>query len=116
MQRPDLDDSVCIRSWESLIGWVNLVGFLPLFRNKIEGFSAEECICPFDWLSDDAAWDPWEWRQVIARSGRVGLQGWLHLSHQLLAPPVKDKPVAVHTALPAVRFPMACSWSIRRAD
>ena len=46
-------------------------GFLPLFRNGIDGFSAEERTCPTDWWSGDAARDPWEWRQTIARSGRV---------------------------------------------
>ena len=71
MRGPDRDDPACIRSWEALVDWIDQVGFLPLFRNEIEGFSAEERTCPFDWWSGDAARDPWEWRQVIARSGRV---------------------------------------------
>lgn len=71
MRGPDRDDPACIRSWETLVDWIDQVGFLPLFRNEIEGFSAEERTCPFDWWCGDAARDPWEWRQVIARSGRV---------------------------------------------
>ena len=71
MRGPDRDDPACIRSWDALVDWIDQVGFLPLFRNEIEGFSAEERTCPFDWWSGDAARDPWEWRQVIARSGRV---------------------------------------------
>ena len=46
-------------------------GFLPLFRNGINGFSAEERTCPQDWWSGDVNRDPWEWRQMIARSGLV---------------------------------------------
>ena len=65
MRGPDRDNPACIRSWETLVDWIDLVGFLPLFRNGIEGFSAEEHTCP------DVDRDPWEWRQIIARSGRV---------------------------------------------
>ena len=71
MRGPDRDNPACIRSWETLVDWIDLVGFLPLFRNGIEGFSAEEHTCPFDWWCGDADRDPWEWRQIIARSGRV---------------------------------------------
>ena len=55
MRGPDRDDPACIRSWEALVDWIDQVGFLPLFRNEIEGFSAEERTCPFDWWSGDAA-------------------------------------------------------------
>ena len=71
MRGPDRDNPACIRSWETLVDWIDLVGFLPLFRNGIEGFSAEEHTCPFDWWCGDVDRDPWEWRQIIARSGRV---------------------------------------------
>ena len=71
MRGPDRDDPACIRSWEALVDWIDQVGFLPLFRNEIEGFSAEERTCPFDWWCSDVDRDPWEWRQIIARSGRV---------------------------------------------
>ena len=71
MRGPDRDDPACIRSWEALVDWIDQVGFLPLFRNGIEVFSAEERTCPFDWWCSDVDRDPWEWRQIIARSGRV---------------------------------------------
>lgn len=44
-----------IRSWEALTDWIEEVGFLPLFRNEIEGFSAEERTCPLDWWTGDPA-------------------------------------------------------------
>lgn len=42
MRGLDWDDPSRIRSWEELIGWINEVGFLPLFKNEIPGFSVEE--------------------------------------------------------------------------
>lgn len=71
MRGPAWDDPACIHSWQELVGWIDEVGFLPLFRNGIDGFSAEERTCPTDWWSGDETRDPWEWRQLIARSGRV---------------------------------------------
>ena len=71
MRGPAWKDPACIHSWQELVDWIDEVGFLPLFRNGIDGFSAEERTCPQGWWSGDAARDPWEWRQTIARSGRV---------------------------------------------
>ena len=65
------DDPYRIRSWEELIHWVDEVGFLPLFKNEIQGFSAEEHTSDQFWWSGDPQQDPWEWRQLIARSGLV---------------------------------------------
>lgn len=31
-----------IQNWEELIGWIDEVGFLPLFKNEVDGFSAED--------------------------------------------------------------------------
>ena len=45
--------------------------FLPLFKNEIPGFSLEERTVPEYWWSDDPEVDPWKWREIIARSGRV---------------------------------------------
>lgn len=36
------DNSYRIHSHRELINWINEIGFLPLFKNGIEGFSAEE--------------------------------------------------------------------------
>lgn len=49
----------------------NEVGFLPLFANEIEGFSAEEHTSPDYWWTGDTEQDPWEWREIIARSKEV---------------------------------------------
>ena len=71
MRGLDWDDPSRIRSWEELIGWINEVGFLPLFKNEIPGFSVEEHTSDLYWWTGDEEQDPWEWRELIARSGQV---------------------------------------------
>lgn len=65
------DDPKRIKSPEELISYVNQVGFLPLFANEIRGFSAEEFTSSAYWWSGSTEHDPWEWREIIARSGEV---------------------------------------------
>lgn len=71
MQGMDWDDPYRIRSWQELINWVNEVGFLPLFKSEIDGFSAEEHVSPLFWWTGDPEQDPWVWRELIAKSGQV---------------------------------------------
>lgn len=65
------DDPRRIKSAEELIEYIDEVGFLPLFRNEIPDFSVEELTVAEHWWTGDEALDPWEWRGIIARSGRV---------------------------------------------
>ena len=65
------DDPLCIKSPEELTELIIKVGFLPLFRNSIPGFSVEEHTVAANWWSDNEAADPWEWRKVLARSEKV---------------------------------------------
>ena len=71
MRGLDWDDPSRIQSWEELIGWIDEVGFLPLFKNEVDGFSAEENTSDLYWWTGDEDQDPWEWRRLIARSGKV---------------------------------------------
>ena len=71
MRGLDWDDPSRIQSWEELIDYIDDVGFLPLFKNEIDGFSAEENTSDLYWWTGDPKQDPWEWRKLIARSGRV---------------------------------------------
>lgn len=66
----DWDEPECIHSVDEAINYINQVGFLPLFRNEIPGFSLEERTVPDFWWTDDPR-DPWRWREEIARSGKV---------------------------------------------
>ena len=65
------DDPECIRTVEEAITYINEVGFLPLFKNRIPGFSLEERTVPDYWWTGDVLRDPWEWREIIARSQKV---------------------------------------------
>lgn len=59
------------RTVDALKGYVNQIGFLPLFKNEIDGFSVEEHTYGPDWWSGDEAVDPWEWRRLIAAEGKI---------------------------------------------
>ena len=65
------DDPECIHTVEEAITYINKVGFLPLFKNDIPGFSLEERTVSECWWSGDPGRDPWEWREIIAGSGEV---------------------------------------------
>lgn len=65
------DDPQCIHTVEEAIAYINEVGFLPLFKNEIPGFSLEERTVSEYWWSGDSERDPWEWREIIAGSGQV---------------------------------------------
>lgn len=67
----DADDPNCIHTVEALLEVIEQVGFLPLFQNEIPGFSVEEWTDPYTWWSGDPGVDPWEWRVLLARTGKV---------------------------------------------
>ena len=56
-----------LKSAEDIISLVKETGFLPFFKNGIEGFSVEECTPRELWFTE--ADGPWEWKGPIARSG-----------------------------------------------
>ena len=60
------DNPECIHSVDEAIKYINELGFLPLFKNDIDGFSLEERTVPEYWWSDDPEIDPWMWRAIIA--------------------------------------------------
>ena len=64
-------DPGCIRTSDALIEYIDKVGFLPLFSCGIPGFSVEEHTEAGSWWGGDPLHDPWEWRAIIARSGRA---------------------------------------------
>ena len=68
------DDPNCIKSAEQLQEYIEKIGFLPLFRNEIPGFSVEEHTAADSWWSEDPERDPWEWRKIIAGNGSIPLQ------------------------------------------
>ena len=71
MRGLDWDNPYRIKTWQELVNWINEIGFLPLFGNEVEGFSAEEHTSPDYWWTGNLKEDPWEWRQIIAASHQV---------------------------------------------
>lgn len=67
----DWNNPECIHTVDEAIAYINKVGFLPLFKNEIPGFSLEERTASEYWWSKNPEVDPWEWRAIIARSGNV---------------------------------------------
>lgn len=71
MQGVDRDDPSCIHSVEKMLEVIEKAGFLPLFANDVPGFSVESMTDPGSWWSGNEEIDPWEWRAILARTGKV---------------------------------------------
>lgn len=71
MHGTSADDPDRIKNVNELIDYINRAGFLPLFKNGINGFSVEEHVSSDSWWTGDIINDPWEWRIAAARSGKV---------------------------------------------
>ncbi len=56
---------------KEVVEYINVVGFLPLFSNEIPGFSVEDRAISGYWWTGIREKDPWEWREIITRSGNA---------------------------------------------
>lgn len=65
------DDEGCLHGSDELLDVIEDTGFMPLFSNDIPGFSVESMTDPSCWWTGDADTDPWEWRIVLSRTGKV---------------------------------------------
>ena len=65
------NDPYCLHSIDELLDYIDELGFLPLFKNDVPGFSVEERTVPYYWWSGNEKRDPWEWRTQAAASHRV---------------------------------------------
>ena len=64
-------DKNCVLSSDRLLEIIEDVGFLPLFANEVESFSAEEHVAADAWWTGNKTTDPWEWREVIAAQHQI---------------------------------------------
>lgn len=71
MEGLDPKDPKRIKTHEELSEFIQEVGFLPLFKNTVEGFSVEEITAADSWFKDNPKEDPWAWREVIAAEGKI---------------------------------------------
>lgn len=67
----DWKDPGCLHGADELSAYIEEVGFLPLFACEIPGFSVEEHTDPAYWWSENVKLDPWAWRTVVAREGKI---------------------------------------------
>ena len=71
MEGLDQNDSRRIKTSDELTEFIHELGFLPLFKNSVEGFSVEEMTSAVGWFGDNSAVDPWSWREVIASERKL---------------------------------------------
>lgn len=71
MEGLDHNDPRRIKTHKELTELINKIGFLPLFKNQVEGFSVEELTTPDSWWAGIQEEDPWEWREIVAAEGEV---------------------------------------------
>lgn len=70
MEGLDPNDPKRIKTVEELYEYVETVGFLPLFRSHVDGFSLEELTSRTAWWSEQEE-DPWDWRKRVSEEGKV---------------------------------------------
>jgi hypothetical protein len=70
MEGLEKHDPKRIKSMDELYEYIETVGFLPLFSSRVPGFSLEELTSSEAWFSGETE-DPWEWRAIAAREGKV---------------------------------------------
>ena len=71
MEGLDRNDERRIKSYQELTEYINDIGFLPLFKSNIAGFSVEEMTARDFWWSGNTEEDPWGWREIMAVEGKV---------------------------------------------
>ena len=71
MEGLDWSDDGCLHTVDELLEVIERVGFMPLFANRIPGFSVENMTDASCWWTGDEETDPWEWRILLTRTGKV---------------------------------------------
>ena len=74
-----------MKNYGELVVRVEEWGFLPLFRCELQGFSVEELSPPELWWTGEET-DPWSWRQLAARDGRLAYGKLFHGRAGFLSP------------------------------
>ncbi|BCJ96034.1 hypothetical protein acsn021_36030 [Anaerocolumna cellulosilytica] len=71
MEGLEKEDSKRLKNHKELTKLVNTIGFLPLFKSNVPGFSVEEQTDKNAWWTGKKSEDPWEWRALIADEGDI---------------------------------------------
>ncbi len=67
----DIDNPERVKTSREMMDVINDIGFLPLFKNNIKGFSVEEMTASSAWWCGNPDEDPWMWREIIAAEGSI---------------------------------------------
>lgn len=65
------NDSNAILSRNEMLSFIKEVGFVPLFKNSVPGFSLEEHTISENWWGGNSLTDPWEWRNQISAEDTI---------------------------------------------
>ena len=81
-------DDFTIGSMKELINVADELGFVPFFRNDIEGFSIEEHIADGCWYydADDGFWPAWEWKGPVIRTKKCAYGKFLRGKAMYISP------------------------------
>lgn len=115
------NDPKCIQDVDEAVEYINRVGFLPIFKNEIPGFSLEERTVAEYWWSDDPVRDPWRWRIAIAKKHDI-LYGKFFAKKPVLFPKCGYRYLPTTagtdmiTSLPAIRRIRLAQGDIRPTD
>lgn len=60
-----------VKTKDQLCALIEDIGFIPLFKSAVPGFSVEDITRGECWFSDDNEHDPWDWRRRIAEEGNI---------------------------------------------
>jgi hypothetical protein len=71
MEGLDRSDPSRIKTSAELTEFIDELGFLPLFKNTVKGYSVEEMTAAQGWFGGILGEDPWKWREVLAEEGKV---------------------------------------------
>ena len=100
------DNPDCIHSVDEAIKYINEFGFLPLFKNDIDGFSLEERTVPEYWWSDNPEIDPWMWPVSYTHLDvyKRQLNNLFNLHHAHPSGTSKGIASSIHFTLPSWNF------------
>lgn len=81
-------DPFKINTMQELIELITETGFVPFFRNEIEGFSLEEHISPKCWYNngDNGFWPAWEWKGPVIKAMNCAYGKFYHNRAMYISP------------------------------
>lgn len=67
----DMEKLPLIKTKEQLCALIEDIGFIPLFKSPLPGFSVMDITREVNWFYGEPEDDPWQWREEIATEGKI---------------------------------------------